>query len=60
MTEDDIITAVDKILEDLELRKKIGITKHDRRNIINRRSIPKMLELLYKAGRLKIKDGPSK
>lgn len=58
MTDQDIIKAVDEVLDDLELREKIGITKHDRRNIINRRSVPKMLELLYKAGRLKLVDGP--
>lgn len=60
MTEKDIITAVDKILEDLDLRKKIGLTKHDRINIINRRSIPKMLEILYKADQLQLKDGSNR
>lgn len=60
MTESDLIKATDEILEDIDLREKLGVSKHDRMNIIRRRSIPKMLELLYKAGRLKIKDGPSK
>lgn len=57
MTENDIIKATDEILDDLDLRDKLNITKHDRMNIIRRRSIPKMLEILYKANRLRLTNG---
>lgn len=60
MTKENIIKAVDEILEDKELKQKLGVSRHDKQNFKRLRSIPKMLELLYKAGRLKIKDGPSK
>lgn len=53
----DIIKEVDLILEDAELKKELGVNKFDRQNIIKRRSVPKMLELLYKANRLMLKDG---
>ena len=60
LTNDTIEKEVDEILEDLELRAKLGISKHDRMNIKRRRSLPKMLEILYKADKLQLKDGPSK
>lgn len=59
MTEQSIINAVDEILDNEELKTQLGITKHDKQNFIRRRSIPKMLELLYKANRLQLKDGPT-
>lgn len=58
MTLQDIIIAVDEILEDKQLKKDLGVTRHDRQNFKRHRSVPKMLELLYKADRLKLKDGP--
>jgi len=57
MTENDIITAVDEILEDKALKKELGVNRHDKQNFFKHRSIPKMLELLYKANRLKLVDG---
>lgn len=57
MTLDDIIKEVDLILEDSELKEKLKITKFDKQNIKKRRSLPKMLELLYKAKRLQITNG---
>jgi len=51
----DITNAVDTILEDKALKKELGITKHDRMNFIRLRSIPKMLELLYRANKLQLK-----
>lgn len=59
MTLKDIIAAVDIILDDTALKLELGITKHDKQNILKRRSLPKMLELLYKANRLKLVDGPT-
>jgi len=55
MTDLDITNAVDTILEDKALKKELGITKHDRMNFIRLRSIPKMLELLYRANKLQLK-----
>lgn len=60
MTESDIIKSVDEILEDKALKKELGVNRHDKQNFKRFRSIPKMLELLYKAGRLKLKNGPTK
>ncbi len=59
MTENDLIKAIDEILDDKDLKAELGISKHDKQNIIKRRSIPKMLEILFKANRLQLKDGPS-
>jgi hypothetical protein len=58
MTQDDVIKAVDIILDDADLKEKLSITKFDKQNIKKRRSLPKMLELLFKADRLKLVDGP--
>ena len=58
MTENDIITAVDQILEDKDLKKELGVSRHDKQNFFKHRSIPKMLQLLYKANRLKLVNGP--
>jgi hypothetical protein len=58
MTLNDVIKAVDIILDDAELKEKLSITKFDKQNIKKRRSLPKMLELLFKANRLKLVDGP--
>lgn len=60
MTLDDIIKEVDLILDDSELKEKLNITKFDKQNIKKRRSLPKMLELLYKAKRLQITNGSTK
>jgi hypothetical protein len=59
MTLNDITKSVDLILDDAELKEKLSITKFDKQNIKKRRSLPKMLELLYKANRLKLVDGPN-
>tara|TARA_R110002111_G_scaffold86088_5_gene134946 strand:- start:108 stop:287 length:180 start_codon:yes stop_codon:yes gene_type:complete len=57
MTDQDIIDAVDKILENKKLKAELGVTRHDKQNFFRHRSIPKMLELLYKANKLSLKDG---
>ncbi len=59
MTSNQIIEAVDHILDNSEIKKELGITKHDKQNFQKRRSIPKMLELLWKADKLKLIDGSS-
>lgn len=59
MTLEDIITAVDEILDDKVLKNKLGVSKHDKQNFKRLRSVPKMLELLYKANRLKLINGPT-
>jgi hypothetical protein len=57
MTKQDIIKAVDEILDNKQLKKEIGITRDNKQYILKTRSIPKMLEILYKANRLKLVDG---
>lgn len=59
MTTEDIYKAVDEILEDKQLKRELGVSKHDKQNFKKNRSIPMMLQLLFKANRLELKDGPS-
>ena len=59
MTIEDIEKEVNKILDDKELKQELGITKHDKQNFKRLRSVPKMLELLFKANKLKLIDEPT-
>lgn len=52
----ELETAVETVLQDMDLRAKIGVTKFDALNIRRRKSVPKMLELLFKAGKLQLKN----
>jgi hypothetical protein len=60
MTEADLLNATEKCLKDFQLRKDLGITKHDAQNLRRNKSIPMMLEFLFRANKLKIKDESTK
>lgn len=59
MTDNDLIEATEQCLKDFDLRRRLGITKHDAQNLRRDRSVSMMLSFLYKAGKLKLVNGPT-
>lgn len=60
MTEADVNNALEEVFKDRALKKELEIDKYQVYNIRNDRvGLSAKLEILFKAGKLKLVDGPT-